>query len=123
MSRVVWVAVGAVGGVIAYRKGQRVADSARERSFLGNIQAVAGATATFANGTAKVASIIGQPVVKPLTRAEITQDSRQDSIQITPIRRTTFRSKNPAPVTAMTFKGHKGPRVVDVREPYIASVS
>jgi hypothetical protein len=36
----VWVAVGAAGGVMAYRKSLEMAGQAKERGVLGNVQAV-----------------------------------------------------------------------------------
>lgn len=44
MSRLVWVGIGAVGGIYAYRKGQRAVDQVRERGVAG--------TATIAAHTA-----------------------------------------------------------------------
>lgn len=133
MGRMVWMTVGAVGGIVAYRKGQRMAVDARERGFVGNLQAVAGATVSVANGAAKVATLVGQPPVKPLTVAELTQDSAQARIEVPTIRRSSKRlRKKPVPVTAIKFKAHsqaanaQGPhteRVVDVRERRVAAVS
>ncbi len=40
MRRLVWVAVGAAGGVLAYRKSLELAGQAKERGVLGNVQAV-----------------------------------------------------------------------------------
>ena len=125
MGRMVWMTVGAVGGVVAYRKGQRMAVDARERGFVGNMQAFAGASVRVANGTAKLATLVGQPPVKPLTLAELTQDGSQAAYQVPAIRRSSMKSrKKPAPVTAIRFKAHsQADRVVDVREQRVAAVS
>lgn len=125
MGRMVWMTVGAVGGVIAYRKGTRMAVEARERGFVGNLQAVAGATVSVANGAAKLATLVGHPPVKPLTLAELTQDGVNATYEVPAIRRSSARfRKKPAPVTAIRFQGHsKAPRVVDVREQRVAAVS
>lgn len=126
MGRMVWMTVGAVGGVLAYRKGQRMAVDARERGFVGNVQAVAGATVKVVNGTAKVVTLVGgQPAIKPLTLAELTQDADQARYDVPTVRRTSNRArKKPAPVTAIRFKGYaKAPRVVDVRDEQVARVS
>ena len=42
MSRLVWVALGAAGGVYAYRRGQRLLEEARERGVVGSVQAATG---------------------------------------------------------------------------------
>lgn len=120
----VWMTVGAVGGVIAYRKGQRMAVDARQRGFVGNLQAVAGATVSVANGAAKVATLVGQPPVKPLTLAELTQDGQTARYEVPSVRRVSNRPrKKPAPVTAIRFKGYsRAPRVVDVRDEHVARV-
>lgn len=39
MSRLVWVAVGAAGGILAYRKATKVYDDARGRGLVGNVNA------------------------------------------------------------------------------------
>jgi hypothetical protein len=44
MSRLVWVGVGAVGGIYAYRKGERVLDAVREQGVVGTVQLVAATT-------------------------------------------------------------------------------
>ena len=41
MSRVFWIAVGAAGGIWAYRRGQQVAAEARERGVVLTAQQVA----------------------------------------------------------------------------------
>ncbi len=46
MSRLIWMGVGAAGGIYAYRHGQRVMERARERGVAGNTAAV---TRTLAN--------------------------------------------------------------------------
>ena len=52
MSRVFWMAVGAVGGVVAYRKGTQAMEQARELGPLGSARAVASATSRLAGRTA-----------------------------------------------------------------------
>ena len=41
MARVIWVGVGAVGGVYAYRKGGQAVDAVREQGIAGTVQIVA----------------------------------------------------------------------------------
>lgn len=48
MSRLVWVALGAAGGVYAYRRGQRLLDEARERGIVGSVQAATGSATNLA---------------------------------------------------------------------------
>lgn len=52
MSRVFWVTVGAVGGVMAYRRGVAAMHTARERGALGTVQAAASTTSRVAGRTA-----------------------------------------------------------------------
>ena len=39
MRRTVWVALGAAGGVFAYRRGQRLVEEARAKGVVGSVQA------------------------------------------------------------------------------------
>ena len=52
MRRMVWVAVGAVGGILAYRKAQEAIADARERGVVLSAQQV-GISAASALGTAR----------------------------------------------------------------------
>lgn len=52
MSRTFWLLVGAVGGVVAYRKGTQTAARAKELGPLGSAQVAAGATGRLASRTA-----------------------------------------------------------------------
>ncbi|MGB7982228.1 MAG: hypothetical protein WCF36_15720 [Candidatus Nanopelagicales bacterium] len=52
MSRTFWAAVGAVGGVIAYRKATQAAHRAKELGPLGSAQVAAQATSRMAGRTA-----------------------------------------------------------------------
>jgi hypothetical protein len=45
MSKLVWVAIGAAGGIYAYRRAQRAAETVRERDLAENLHA-AGERAT-----------------------------------------------------------------------------
>jgi hypothetical protein len=46
MSRLLWVGVGAAGGIYAYRKGQRAWDTAKERGVAGNAAVVVNAASS-----------------------------------------------------------------------------
>jgi hypothetical protein len=59
MSRIVWVGVGAIGGVIAYRRGQRALNDARERGLVGNVQHAALTISSVANGANKLIALAG----------------------------------------------------------------
>ncbi len=52
MSRTFWVAVGAVGGIVAYRRATRAVARARELGPLGTAQVAAQATSSLAGHTA-----------------------------------------------------------------------
>lgn len=52
MGRVFWMAVGAVGGIVAYRKGTEAAARAKELGPLGSAQVAAQATSRLAGRTA-----------------------------------------------------------------------
>ena len=52
MSRTFWMVVGAVGGVVAYRKGTRAASRAKELGPMGSAQVAASATSKLAGRTA-----------------------------------------------------------------------
>jgi hypothetical protein len=52
MSRTFWMVVGAVGGVVAYRKGTQAAARAKELGPLGSAQVAAQATSRLAGRTA-----------------------------------------------------------------------
>lgn len=60
MSRVVWIGVGAIGGVLAYRRGQRTVNAARERGLIGNVQHAALTASQVATGAGKLLSFAGQ---------------------------------------------------------------
>jgi hypothetical protein len=52
MSRTFWMVVGAVGGVVAYRKGTQAAHRAKELGPMGSAQVAAAATSRLAGRTA-----------------------------------------------------------------------
>ena len=52
MARMVWVALGAAGGIYAYRKSSRALAEARERGLVGNVNA-ATTSATTAAGNVR----------------------------------------------------------------------
>lgn len=102
--------VGAVGGIIVYRKGQRVVEEARERGFVGNVQAVAGATASMVSGVSRAFGEVTVTVQPPSSRG----------IQVTPVRRVQLtragEDARVAPATAMHLQALSPETVFDVRE-------
>jgi len=66
MSRVVWLAVGAVGGIVLYRKGQAMLDEAREQGVLTSAQKAGAAAA----GTIVTATTIAGKVLNTNTNAQ-----------------------------------------------------
>ena len=67
MGRLLWVAVGAAGGVLAYRRGQHLVQEARERGLVGSVQA---ATGTAAGVAGQARSALG-----PLRRGSRAADA------------------------------------------------
>ena len=68
MRRMVWVAVGAVGGILAYRKAQETLADARERGVVLSAQQ-AGLSAASALSTAKAMASGAAAAVDPRERA------------------------------------------------------
>ena len=68
MRRMVWVAVGAVGGILAYRKAQEAMADARERGVVLSAQQV-GISAASALGTARAMASGAAAAVDPRERA------------------------------------------------------
>ena len=54
MSRMVWIALVAAGGIVAYRKGQELLEEARNRGVIGTLQAASGSAAGLAEGTRSI---------------------------------------------------------------------
>lgn len=116
MSRVLWVAVGAAGGIYAYRRGQRALEEAKARGFVGNVQVAAGTAASVAQGVSKVAALAaGQPATPVVVDYE-SAAALPESVQVTPVRRTALsRRQKRVPATAMRLEALNPEGVVDVR--------
>lgn len=66
MRRIVWVALGAAGGILAYRKGQDWLVTAREQGVVLSAQQAALAAAAAVSGAkALAAAPAAEPVVRP----------------------------------------------------------
>ncbi len=110
MSRVFWLGVGAVGGVVVYRRGLRVFDEAKARGFVGNLQVAADATSAVAQGVGRVVALGAGNVTKDDVRGHTLR-----SVQVTPVVRTPLsRRDQGVPVTAMKLDALNP--VVDIRE-------
>ncbi len=116
MSRVLWVAVGAAGGIYAYRRGQRALEEAKARGFVGNVQVAAGTAASVAQGVSKVAALAaGQPAAPVVVDYESAAALPED-VQVTPVRRTALsRRQKRVPATALRLEALNPDGVVDVR--------
>jgi hypothetical protein len=68
MRRLVWVAVGAVGGIVAYRRAQQAVADARERGVVLSAQQV-GLSAAAALNTARAMAVGAAAVADPRERA------------------------------------------------------
>lgn len=109
MSRVFWLGVGAVGGVVAYRRGQRAIEGAKERGFVGNLSLAADVTSAVAQG-------VGRVVALGTADAYDEEPGRTlRSVQVTPVVRTPVSRRNPGiPATALRLDALAP--VVDVRD-------
>jgi len=66
MGKVFWLAAGAIGGVVLYRKGQAMIDEAREQGVLTSAQKAGAAAA----GTFVTATTIAGKVLNTSTNAQ-----------------------------------------------------
>jgi hypothetical protein len=116
MSRTFWVAVGAVGGIYAYRRGQRAVTDAKDRGFVGNVQVAADTVTSVAQGASKLVSIAsGQH--RPVVVEYESLSQLPPSVAVTPVRRTSLTKKRVSvPTTAMRLEALRSAPVIDVRE-------
>lgn len=127
MSRVVWIGVGAIGGALAYRRGQRAVNAARERGLVGNVQQAALTASQVANGAGKLLSFAGQVGQGSSGAANFAleqdaaswrelQNSRVAiSAQTGPTKANTRTSKNGRRSTAVRLAAIDSPKLVDIR--------
>jgi hypothetical protein len=66
MSRVIWLAMGAVGGIVLYRKGQSMLDDAREQGVITSAQKAGAAAA----GTIAAATTIAGKVLNTSSQGD-----------------------------------------------------
>lgn len=127
MSRVVWIGVGAIGGVVAYRRGQRAVNAARERGLIGNVQHAALAASQVANGAGKLLSFAGQVGQNDSGAANfaLEQDAaswrelQNSRVAITALNgaetSNTRTSKSGRRPTAVRLAATESPEMVDIR--------
>lgn len=112
-SRMFWVAVGAVGGVVVYRRGQRVVTGARERGVVGNVAVIAGSVARAAAAIA--GSDFRGEELAPRAVSGAYRPTRPYSV--TPVHARPQRARVRAiPATALRLDGHRDDKVIDLRE-------
>jgi len=116
MNRTFWVAVGAVGGIYAYRRGQRTVSDAKERGFVENVQVATDTVASVAQGASKLVSIAsGQH--RPVVVEYESLSQLPSGVQVTPVRRTSWtKQRVSVPSTAMRLDALRNAPVIDVRE-------
>jgi hypothetical protein len=51
VGRTLWIAIGAAGGILAYRKGQQLLEEAKHKGVVGSLQAATGSASGLAQGT------------------------------------------------------------------------
>lgn len=117
VSRTFWVAVGAIGGIYAYRRGQRALDDARERGLVGNVQVAAEAAASVAQGTSRLMALANGKSAAPIVVDYPSAAAVSQRVQVTPVRRTPIRANRlSTPATAMKLDALDRNSVIDLRE-------
>jgi hypothetical protein len=58
MGKLVWVAIGAAGGIYAYRRAQRAAETVRERDLVENLQAAGERATSIASSIRALVSLL-----------------------------------------------------------------
>jgi len=84
MRRIVWVAVGAAGGILAYRRLQQALEDARERGVVMSVQQVglsamqaAGSARALASGALSAVESRGAPAGPSSAAAHVMNQSQQ----------------------------------------------
>lgn len=94
MTRTFWIAVGAVGGIAAYRRGTRAVNRARELGPLGTAQVAAQATSALAGRTANGLGRLRE--VKARREGRLVIGSAQDGTVAVPGARVPTEAGMPA---------------------------
>lgn len=106
MSRTFWVAVGATGGIIAYRRGNAAVERAKERTKTENLRAAARAVSTGARRTAHVAAFVAGERRDPRV---VEASVQRISVEQAPLRTVPSGARVMSPAADRV--------VVDLREP------
>ncbi len=64
MSRMVWVAVGAAGGIFAYKRVTKAVEDARERGLVGNVNAAATTASAFVGSVRQLTNLSDEGAAK-----------------------------------------------------------
>ena len=59
MARTFWIAVGAAGGIYAYKRASKAMDTARERGVVGNVNAAATTATSFVGNVRQLVTVAG----------------------------------------------------------------
>lgn len=97
MRRLFWTAVGAAGGIYAYRRSQRAVQEARQRGVVGNVQAASGAASTLSAQLRQLATVAG-----PLLTAAAGGAAAATANDAVSGRSATAGSGRVAPVSPLT---------------------
>ena len=117
MSRTFWVAIGAIGGVYAYRRGQRAVDNARERGLVGNVHVAAETVGSVAAGAGRLVALAGGQSADPVVVNYRPTAELPSKVRVTPVRRTPLRKQRvKTPATAMRLDALDRQAVIDIRE-------
>jgi hypothetical protein len=77
MGKLVWVAIGAAGGIYAYRRAQRAAETVRERDLVENLQAAGDRAISIASSIRALTALL--PNSRPAARHTIVVPPKEGS--------------------------------------------
>jgi len=77
MGKLVWVAIGAAGGIYAYRRAQRAAETVRERDLVENLQAAGDRATSIASSIRALTALL--PNSRPAARHTIVVPPKEGS--------------------------------------------
>jgi hypothetical protein len=77
MGKLVWVAIGAAGGIYAYRRAQRAAETVRERNLVENLQAAGDRATSIASSIRALTALL--PNSRPAARHTIVVPPKDGS--------------------------------------------
>ncbi|CAB4899395.1 unannotated protein [freshwater metagenome] len=77
MGKLVWVAIGAAGGIYAYRRAQRAAETVRERDLVENLQAAGERATSIASSIRALTALL--PNARPAAQHTIIVQPKEGS--------------------------------------------